>query len=61
MLEANPKHRLCDMVVMTSDLLQGTTQVRTQLAEVQGGPVKSRGTGRRQRPNTDSAMSVQTP
>lgn len=59
MLEANPKHRLCDM--MTPDLLQGTTQVRTKLAEVQGGPVKSKGTGRRQRPNTDSAVRIQTP
>lgn len=52
MLEANPKH---------PDLLQGTTQVRTKLAEVQGGPVKSKGTGRRQRPNTDSAVRIQTP
>lgn len=47
--------------MMTPDLLQGETQVRTKLAEVQGGPVKSKGTGRRQRPDTDPAVSIQSP
>lgn len=37
------------------------TQEHTELAEVQGGPVESKGTGWRQRPNIDSAVSIQTP
>lgn len=45
----------------TPDGLQGTTQALTKLVEVQGGPVKSKGTGRRQRPNTNSAVSIQSP
>lgn len=64
LLEANPQTRLWNMrmmMMMTPDLLQGQTQVRTKLAEVQGGPVESRGTGRRQRPNADSAVRIQSP
>lgn len=63
-LEANPQTRLWNMMMMTMmtpDLLQGQTQVRTKLVEVQGGPVESRGTGRRQRPNADSAVRIQSP
>lgn len=37
------------------------TQEHTELVEIQGGPVESKGTGWRQRPNIDSAVSIQTP
>lgn len=41
--------------------MHNVIQVHTELAQVQGGPVETSRTGRRQRANTDSTISVQTP